>query len=490
LRVHPINQTVSAPDEITALDALDLSAAIEAKKYSCVEVMRAYLDRINEVNDRFNAIVALQDEDDLLKQAKKADADLAKGKRHGWLHGIPQAPKDLALTRGITTTRGSSLFKNFVPDEDTLIVERARNEGAIIIGKTNTPEFGLGSHTYNAVYGATGNACNETLSAGGSSGGAAVALALNMLPVADGSDMMGSLRNPAAFNGVYGFRPSAGRVPLAPGIDQFVQQLGIEGPMARTPQNCARLLATQAGYSIRAPLSLAGDGSEFLPLADYQPKKSKPLSGVRIGWLGDLEGYLPMQEGVMERCTIAVGQLESLGASVEPVAPNFDPAVLWHTWLVMRSGLQGGTLGPLIEDPEKRAMVKEAVVWEAKNAKESSSADFFQASVNRTNFYLSVVAMFDDFDFLLLPTAQVFPFDVNIEWPQDINGKKMDTYHRWMEVVLTPTMSGLPAMNLPVAASSNDGNATDMTGVQLIGKPQDDVAALRASIDFHTACSG
>ncbi len=488
--MHPINQTVSAPDDITALDALDLAAAIEAKQYSCREVMRAYLDRINEVNPRFNAIVALQDEDDLMSQAKKADQALAKGKRRGWLHGIPQAPKDLAMTRGITTTRGSSLFKDFVPTEDTLIVERTRNEGAIIIGKTNTPEFGLGSHTYNPVYGATGNACNETLSAGGSSGGAAVALALNLLPVADGSDMMGSLRNPAAFNGVYGFRPSAGRVPLAPGVDQFVQQLGIEGPMARTPQNCARLLATQAGYSVRAPLSLAGDGSEFLPLADYRPKKSKPLKGKRIGWLGDLNGYLPMQDGVLERCKIALGLLESLGASVETVAPNFDPAVLWHTWLILRSGLQGGTLGPLIEDPEKRAMVKEAVVWEAQNAKESSSADFFQASVNRTSFYLSVVEMFNEVDFLLMPTAQVFPFDVNMEWPKEINGKKMDTYHRWMEVVLTPTMSGLPAMSLPVTASSNDGAATDMTGVQLIGKPQDDIGVLQASIDYHAGVSG
>ncbi len=487
--MHSVNQTVSAADDITALDALDLSAAIHAKKFSCQEVMRAYLDRINEVNGRFNAIVALQDEDDLMAQATSADAQLAAGQSQGWLHGIPQAPKDLALTKGIRTTRGSTLFVDLVPAEDSLIVERAREAGAIIIGKTNTPEFGLGSHTYNPVYGATGNACNEKLSAGGSSGGGAVALALNLLPVADGSDMMGSLRNPAAFNGIYGFRPSAGRVPLVPGVDQFVQQLGIEGPMARTPQNCARLLATQAGYSVRAPLSLAGDGSEFLPLADYQPKNSKPLAGKRIGWMGDFNGYLPMQDGVLDRCAVALKQLESLGAIVEPVAPNFDPAVLWQTWLVLRSGLQGGTLGPLIEDPAKRAVVKEAVVWEAQNARESSSADFFQASAARTSFYLSVVEMFDSFDFLMLPTAQVFPFDVALDWPKEIGDKKMDTYHRWMEVVLTPTMSGLPAMNLPVAASVNDGKATDMTGVQLIGKPQGDVAVLQASIDFHIGTS-
>lgn len=485
--MHPVNQTVTAPDEITAQGALELSAAIASKALSCQEVMRAFLDRIHTVNPDFNAIVALQDDDTLMAEAATADAELASGKPRGWLHGIPQAPKDLALTRGIKTTRGSRLFADLVPNEDSLIVERARQDGAIIIGKTNTPEFGLGSHTYNDVYGATRNACNRKLSAGGSSGGAAVALALNLLPVADGSDMMGSLRNPGAFNSVYGFRPSAGRIPLAPGVDQFVQQLGIEGPMARTPQACARLLATQAGYSDRAPLSLAGDGSEFLPLAKHQPTDSQPLAGIRIGWLGDYNGYLPMQPGIMTRCEIAVRQLESLGAIVDPIKLPFDPAELWQTWLTLRAGLQGGNLGPLIADPAQRAKVKPAVVWEASSAQQSSAADFFQASASRTRFYLALLELFNSSDFLALPSAQVFPFDVELDWPKEINGTPMDTYHRWMEVVLAPTMAGLPAMNLPVAASTNDGNATDMTGIQLIGKPQDDLGVLRASIDFHIA---
>ncbi|MGB7180733.1 MAG: amidase [Burkholderiaceae bacterium] len=485
--MHPVNQTVPETNEITAMGGLELSAAIQSKRVSCVEVMRTFLERIHAINPRFNAIVALQDDDDLIAQAKTADQELAQGKSRGWLHGIPQAPKDLMLTRGIVTTRGSKLFENFVPTEDMVSVGRLRDEGAIFIGKTNTPEFGLGSQTYNDVYGATRNAWNEKLCAGGSSGGAGSALALNLLPVNDGSDMMGSLRNPAAFNGIYGFRPSAGRVPGAPSPDQFVQQLGVEGPMGRSPQDCARLLATQAGRTVRAPLSLAGDGSEFVPLASYQPANSRPLTGKRIGWLADLDGYLPMQPGVVERCQIGVKQLESLGASVEPVSLNFKPEALWQSWLVLRAGIQGGNLGALIANPEHRALVKPAVIWEAENAAGASAADFFQASVTRTSFYLSMVEMFETWDFLVMPTAQVFPFDVQTDWPREINGKPMDTYHRWMEVVLVPTMAGLPAMNLPIPATTNDGNAVDMTGIQLIGKPQDDSGVLTASIDFYNS---
>ena len=250
---------------IVAANGGRLSSLIHDRDVSCREVMTAYLDRIDAVNPAVNAIVALQPRETLLAQADERDRQLARGESCGWMHGFPLAVKDLAQTAGIVTTLGSPIFRGHVPVADSLVVERMKRAGAIIIGKTNTPEFGLGSNTYNTVYGTTLNPYDPTRSAGGSSGGAAVALALRMLPVADGSDMGGSLRNPAGWNNVYGFRPSFGRVPKLPEFDLFGQQLGVEGPMARTAADLARLLAVQAGPDVRAPLSLLEEAVELRP---------------------------------------------------------------------------------------------------------------------------------------------------------------------------------------------------------------------------------
>src|SRR6516165_1237965 len=241
---------------LTDLDADALSRAIHAREVSCREVMRATLDRIAAVNPRLNAIVSLQDEGGLLRQADERDAALARGESLGWMHGMPQAIKDAAETKGIATTLGSPLLANHLPRHDALMVERMKTAGCIVVGKTNTPEFGLGSHTFNEVFGVTRNAFDPTKSAGGSSGGAAVALATHMLAVADGSDFMGSLRNPAAWNNVFGFRPSQGRVPAWPAEDVWVAQLSTLGPMGRTVRDVAQLLDVQAGYDPRQPLSL------------------------------------------------------------------------------------------------------------------------------------------------------------------------------------------------------------------------------------------
>ena len=330
------------PDAICAMDAGELSAAIHSKQVSCVEVMAAYLARIQQLNGVYNALVALADEAPLMAQAKTCDEQLAAGQSCGWMHGFPQAPKDLSQVAGFPFTNGSPLFANLMPEVDAEIVARARADGAVMIGKSNTPEFGLGSHTFNEVYGTTRNALNPTLTAGGSSGGAAVALALNMLPVADGSDMMGSLRNPAAFNGIYGHRPSFGRVPQVPVADVFVQQLGVVGPMGRTPQDCARLLATQAGQHPASPLTLPGDGSEFLSIAKITAATldSKPLAGVRLGWLGDLNGYLAMEPGLIDTIEKDLKRLEGLGATVTPLPLGIDPTLLWHSWITLRQGFK------------------------------------------------------------------------------------------------------------------------------------------------------
>src|ERR1700693_2047652 len=266
-----------APSQIVMLSAAALANAIRSKQLSCLEVMAAYLDQIERLNPHVNAIVVLQDRGSLLAQARERDAQLVRGGPVGPLHGLPHAVKDLQPVKGIRTTQGSPIFKDFVPTTDSLMVERLRNTGAIFIGKTNTPEFGLGSHTYNPVYGITRNAYDQSRSAGGSSGGAAVALALRMLPVADGSDYGGSLRNPAGWNNVVGFRTSIGRVPND-ARDVWIPSIGVTGPMARNVPDLALLLSVQAGYDSRAPLAMEGGGRIF------QAPLDRAFKGKRIAW--------------------------------------------------------------------------------------------------------------------------------------------------------------------------------------------------------------
>ncbi len=452
--------------EVVALDALSLSRAIRLRQISCREVMRAYLDRISSLNPVFNAIVSLEPEDRLLEQADRHDALLARGEYLGWMHGMPQAPKDVAMTRGIRTTFGSPLLKNFVPQEDSLAVARVRAAGAILIGKTNVPEFALGSQTYNKVFGATGNAWNDLKTAGGSSGGAAAALALRMLPVADGSDMMGSLRNPAAFNNVYGLRPSRGRVPSAL-PDLFCQQLATDGPMARHVADLAMLLRTQSGFDQRAPLSSrSGLGDEGL---------ERDFGACRIGWLGDLQGHLPFEAGILSLCEDALKNLSLLGLEVESAKLGFSPARMWESWGVWRQLLLGGSLSIHYDDPVRRAHLKPEVCWEIEQSRTTSAAALYRASIARSDLYRAVLDLFENFDFLVLPSAQVFPFDIATHWPARIAGRAMDTYHRWMEVTVLPTLTGCPALNIPIGFNPE---GLPM-GMQIIGKPDADWQVLQ-----------
>ncbi len=464
--------------EIVEWSALELSSAIAGKKVSCKEVMQAYLAQIARLNPKVNAIVSLQDADGLLKQATERDAQLAAGQRMGWMHGFPQAPKDLANTAGITTTQGSPILKNNVPKTDAIIVERARKAGAILIGKTNTPEFGLGSHTYNNVFGTTLNAYDQTRSAGGSSGGAAVSLALRMLPVADGSDMMGSLRNPGGWNNVFGFRPSYGRVPFGPSSEVFYQQLGYEGPMGRSVQDLAMLLSTQAGYDRRMPLSIAQDPAMFT-----QPLK-RDFKGARIAWLGDFNGYLPTEPGVMDVCQSALKHFETLGCTVDAVQPDYSPAKLWQTWLTLRGFLIAGIAGGLYANPALRAQMKPEAVWEVENGLKLTAADVYKASTDRSAWYQALDALFRKYDFVVLPSAQVFPFDAKLAWPKEVNGKAMDTYHRWMEVVVPGTLAGVPVLNVPAGFSAS---GLPM-GLQIMGPAQADLAVLQIGHAYEQVC--
>jgi amidase len=460
--------------DLTELGAADLSERIHRLEVSCREVMAAFLDRIDLRNPDLNAIVSRRDRDVLMAEAATCDDELAADFSRGWMHGLPQAIKDLAETRGLRTTSGSPLLADFVPDFDALVVSRMKSAGCIVIGKTNVPEFGLGSHTFNEVFGPTRNPYDTTRSAGGSSGGAAVALATRMLPVADGSDYMGSLRNPAAWNHVFGFRPSQGRVPSFPARDHYFAQLATEGPMGRSVVDMAMLLGTQAGFDRRDPLCLSGGLPEFATVADARATLDDDVEGTRIGWLADLDGHLAMEPGILDRCVDGLQRLAHLGCEVEPVAFPMSPEKVWDAWLVWRHFLVSAGLGPLAADPARRALLKPEALWEIDRGLALSAAEVSRASAVRTEFHASIVSLFSRFDVLAVPTAQVWPFPIEQRWPTHIGDREMDTYHRWMEVTSYATFAGLPAVSVPVGF---DERGLPM-GMQLIGPPRADVDVL------------
>jgi len=464
------------PTEIVRMSAAELSHAIRTKRVSCRDVMAAYLAHIDRLNPRVNAIVSIQNHDALMKQAIERDAQFGRGEYLGWMHGFPHAVKDLVSVKGIRTTFGSPLADS-VPTHDDILVERLRRAGVIIIGKTNAPEFGLGSQTYNTIFGATRNAYDQSKCAGGSSGGAAVGLALRMLPVADGSDMMGSLRNPAAFNNVIGFRPSFGRVPSGPDNEVFASQLAVDGPLARSVGDVALLLSVLAGPDARSPLTLEQDPATFArPL-------ERDFKGTRLAWLGDFGRALPMEPGVMGLCQQSLQAFESFGCVVESALPDFPLDRLWQTWLTLRHWSVGSGLAAYYNDPAKRAKLKPEAQWEVEGSLKLTAQDIHDAFVARSSWYEAIRHMFDSYDFLLLPSAQVFPFDVDVHWPREINGVKMDTYHRWMEVVIPATLAGCPAINVPVGFNS----AGLPMGMQIIGKNHQDFAVLQIAHAYEQA---
>lgn len=457
--------------------AIDLSRAIHLKQVSCQEVMLSTLDRIAQLNPQSNAIVSLQEPELLLAQARERDAQLARGESMGWMHGMPQAIKDLAHAQGLRTTLGSPLMKDFVASEDGLMASRMKASGAIVIGKTNSPEFGLGSHTFNEVFGPTRNAWDPGKSAGGSSGGAAVALAQRLLPVADGSDFMGSLRNPAGWNHVFGMRPSQGRVPMSPAQDVYMAQLATEGPMGRHVRDVAMLLSVQAGAHPASPLSLTDDPAQFAGALDSDPQ------GQRIGWLGDLQGYLPMERGILAICQSALNSLSGMGCTVDEARLGMPPEQIWQAWLVWRQALVGPRIAPFLVNPANRAQIKPEALWEHDQSLNLTGSQLMAASASRTRFYLSMLALFEQFDVLAIPVSQVWAFDIGLRWPQSVAGRDMDTYHRWMEVVIYATFAGLPSISVP-AGFGEDGLPM---GLALIGKPRGDLALLKLAHAYEMA---
>lgn len=456
--------------ELCFMEAKELAQRIRRKEVSCVEVMEAHLAQIERVNPTINAIVTLLP-DMGLQQAKMADAAIARGEALGVLHGLPMAHKDLVPTKGIRTTQGSRIYAEHIPEEDGLIVQRLQQAGAITIGKTNTPEFGAGSQTFNEVFGATVNPYDPTKTCGGSSGGAAAALAAGMLPIADGSDTGGSLRNPASFCNIVGFRTSPGRVPVYP------NQLGwwtisVQGPMARTVQDTALLLSAMAGPDRRSPIALQEPGERFLePL-------ERNFKGVRIAWSPDLGG-LPVDTQVRSVLDSQRHVWSDLGCEVVEACPDFTDAVeIFQTWRAWRFELR---YSELLET--HRHLIKDTVIWNTEQGQKLTGPELGRAEVKRTALYHRMREFMETHEFLVCTTNQVPPFDVNLPYLTEINGIKLPTYIDWMRSNWYITVTGHPAISVPCGFTA-EGLPV---GIQIVGRHQDDFGVLQLAHAFERA---
>jgi amidase len=459
-----------ANQELCFLTAAKLAHRIRVKELSAIEVMEAHLAQIERVNPKVNAIVTFLPEQ-ALEQAKAADEALAHGQDVGPLHGLPVAHKDLIPTQGIRTTFGSLAFKDFVPEEDGLIVERLKNAGTITVGKTNTPEFGAGSQTYNEVFGETLNPYDTSKTCGGSSGGAAVALACGMIPIADGSDMGGSLRNPANFCNVVGFRPSPGRVPTWPSYVGW-HPFSVEGPMARTVQDTALMLSAIAGPDPRSAIAITEPGSLF-----SQPLK-RTFKGVRIAWSRDL-GSLPVDPQVTTAIEAKRHVFEDLGCLIDECEPDFSDAdEIFKVWRAWHFELAFSELLEAHADE-----LKDTVIWNIEAGAKLSGPQIGQAERKRTELYHRVRKFMQTYEFLILPVSQVPPFDVKHRYVSAINSIKMETYIDWMKSCYYITTTGLPAISVPCGFTL-DGLPV---GVQLVGRHQDDLGVLQLAYAFEQA---
>jgi amidase len=459
-------------EDLCAHDAVTLAGLLRRKEVSAREVVAAHARRIEAVDGAVNAVVT-RCFDVALDRAALADQALARGEEPGLLHGLPVAHKDLQDTAGVRTTYGSPLFADHVPDRDTLVVRRMAAAGAISLGKTNAPEFGAGSHTVNRVFGATRNPYDLSRSAGGSSGGAAAALAARMICLADGGDLGGSLRNPANFCNVVGFRPSPGRVPVWPAGD-VADVLGVEGPMARTVTDVALLLMALSGPDPRVPLAL-----------DAQPPRAEPgqiagllrrdLAGVRVAWSPDLG--LPVEPAVREVLAPARQVLADLGCEVVDAAPDLSGAdEVFRTWRAFRF-VTG--LGPLLRSHP--GQLGPNVTWNIERGLELSVADLSRATVLHAALAERVSEFFADVEVLACPVSQVVPFDVTLDWVHEINGEPQTTYLDWMRSCYLISVTGLPAISVP-AGFTPEGLPV---GLQLVGRRRADWALLGVAHAFE-----
>ena len=457
--------------EICFMTAIELVRRIRAKELSAKEVMEAHLAQIERVNPKVNAIVTRVPYEKIMSLVQAADEAIAHGHEVGPLHGLPIAHKDLVPTRSLRTTWGSPVYKDFVPDHDGLIVERLRNAGAICIGKTNTPEFGAGAQTYNEVFGETLNPYHLSKTCGGSSGGAAVGLACGMLPVADGSDTGGSLRNPGNFCNVVGFRTSPGRVPKWPAPAAWYP-ISVQGPMARTVGDAALLLSAMAGPDPRSPISITEPGSLFNRPLD------RDLRGVRIAWSRDL-GEVPVDPQVTSVLESKRHLFEDLGCIVDEGQPDFSDAD--EIFKVLRAWHFELAYGGLLK--EHRHLIKDTVIWNIEEGQRLTGPQIGRAEVKRTELYHRVREFMETHEFLICPVNQVPPFDVKQRYIEEINGVEMNTYIDWLKSCYYITITGLPAISVPCGFTP-EGLPV---GMQIVGRHNADFSVLQLAHAFQEA---
>ena len=457
--------------ELVWKTAVELAALIKRGEVSATEALRAHLEQIDALNPELNAIVTYLPEM-ALELAREADDKQARGDSLGVLHGLPIAHKDANETKGIRTTMGSPVYRDYVPESDDLIIARLKAAGCITLGKTNVPEFGAGSHTFNRVFGATRNPYDLSRTCGGSSGAAAVALAAGMIPIADGSDLGGSLRNPASFCNVVGFRPSPGRVPKYPGSNAWAR-LSVDGPMGRTVQDVALMLQAIAGYDPRAPISLEAPASLF---AD---ELGRDFMDVKIAYSPDL-GELPVDPQVADTIEEQLPVFSDLGCQLEGAAPDFRDA--YDIFQTLRAwSFELSFAERFAEFGEEQ--FKETIRWNVARGQGLTGADISRTEVKRTELFHRVREFLDTYEFLLLPTAQAPPFLLEWEYPTQINGVAMETYIDWMMSCAFITVTELPAISVP-CGFTEDGLPV---GLQIVGRPRSDFAVLQLAYAFQEA---
>ena len=455
-------------DDLCFASATELSKLIRSKKISVTQLIRAHLDQIERLNPTLNAIVTLTAES-AMAEALISDQKIAANDPVGILQGLPVAHKDLFLTRGVRTTFGSLAYKDFVPDVDSLPVERLKKAGAISLGKTNTPEFGAGSQTFNAVFGSTPNPYDLSKTCGGSSGGGAVALASGMIALADGTDLGGSLRNPASFCNIVGIRPSVGRVPSWPDSLGW-QTMSVSGPMARSVQDLALAMAAMSGPDDRSPISLEAPGEIFLNLL------ARSFKGCKVAFSANLGG-LPVEPEVARVVESSRAVFQEIGCDVVNDEPDIAEAdeifMLWRAW---RTELR---ITPLLK--EHRAQIKDTVIWNAEQGLPITGPQLARAEAKRTELYHRMREFFKKYEFLVLPVTQVAPFSIEEEYPAQVNGIKMNTYIEWQKTCYLISALGNPAMSVP-AGFTESGLPV---GIQIVGRHRDDFGILQLAHAFE-----
>jgi amidase len=469
--------------DLLRLDCRTLSLELSEGRVTAEDLMIATLDRIEKLNPRFKAIIALRGREELLEEARECDRQREESTEQlGVLHGIPTAIKDLSNVAGFPTTMGGSPLYRFrnIPSESDPFSRRIVDEGAIIIGKTNTPELGVGSHTFNKRWGTTVNPYDLTKSAGGSSGGAAVAVATRMLVVADGTDMMGSLRNPAGWNNIYSHRPTAGMIEEkntsdCRNMNPLPYPISTAGPMARNPQDLSFLLQVMAGRDIFDASQVVRESNRF------------DVTCLKIGWLGDWGGAMPVEDGILSLCREALTTFSENGVLVDDLTsqPLFDHHVLWESWTTIRAKIISGNFTvakPLLRAFLWIAPIREELKWEVRRGLDVTEEELKHAAEGAKNWSQRLEDVFDEYDVLAMPTAQTWAFPAGWRWPKKINAQPMITYHKWMEIAMPVSLAGLPCTTIPAGFG---GNGLPM-GIQLIGKRGSDAKLLCIAEFYHS----